>query len=292
MSIHFGPAGNSESFYAAGRKATVQMPGWLHQQGLNAYEYQCGRGVKVSEKTARALGAKAREYGISLSLHAPYYINLANPDAEKQQKTMEYILQSCQAAHWMGAGRVVIHSGAVMKATREQALGVAMQVLRTAQQAVDACGYGHIHLCPETMGKINQLGNLEEVLALCSIDERILPTVDFGHLNARTQGGMSQIKHFAAALDAMENALGHERAKVFHSHFSKIAYTKGGEKCHLTFEDEQYGPEFAPLAELVCRRGLTPTFICESAGTQTEDALEMKRLYEACVQQEKESDCT
>ncbi|MGI6030198.1 MAG: TIM barrel protein [Eubacteriales bacterium] len=282
VGIHFGPAGNSDSFYAAGNKSTLQMPGYLEQQGLNAYEYQCGRGVKITEKTACALGEKARVHGVALSLHAPYYINLANPDPEKQEATWNYILQSCQAAQWMGAERVVIHSGAVMKQTRAQALEVALGVLREAQRRVDEAGLGEVRLCPETMGKIGQLGDLEEVLTLCSLDERMLPTLDFGHLNARTIGGCHTYQQLKEVLEAVENRLGRDRLRIFHSHFSKIEYTpKGGEKRHLTFADTLYGPEFEPLSELVYQKGLEPTFICESAGTQTEDAREMRRLFES-----------
>ena len=72
-----------------------------------------------------------------------------------------------------------------------------------------------------------------------------------------------------------------EVAKQFHAHFSRIAYTKGGEKCHLTFADTEYGPPHEPLLALLKERGLTPTIICESAGTQAEDAAELAKTYAA-----------
>ena len=132
------------------------------------------------------------------------------------------------------------------------------------------------------MGKFNQLGDLEEVLSLCRMEERFLPCIDFGHLNARTLGGMNSREAFAALLDRMEAMLGEERARIFHAHFSKIEYTgQGGEKRHLTFSDTQYGPEFSPLGELIAKRGLSPRVICESAGTQTEDALAMQQCYQS-----------
>ncbi len=112
------------------------------------------------------------------------------------------------------------------------------------------------------------------------MDQRFLPCIDFGHLNARTLGRMSTREDFAAALDMVENKLGRERAGRFHSHFSKIEYTSsGGEKRHLTFADTQYGPDCEPLMELIAQRGYHPTFICESAGTQTEDAATMQTIY-------------
>ncbi len=281
MTAKFGPAGNSDSFSATHR-SSLDAPKWLAELGLDCYEYQCGKGVHVGEDTARKLGEKAVEAGIRLSLHAPYFINLANPDPESLAKTIGYILQSCQAARWMGAQRIVIHSGALMKRTRRQALDTALESLRAVLLACDEAGYGDLTLCPETMGKINQLGDLDEVLELCGLDERLLPCVDFGHLYARSLGADDGAEAFERMLDKMAAALGEDRAQRFHSHFSRIEFTpNGGEKCHRTFADHGgFGPDPAPLMALVAKRGWTPTFICESAGTQAEDALTMKTLYQ------------
>ena len=282
MGAKFGPAGNADIFSKV-KKSSVDAPAWLADFGLDCYEYQCGKGVNVGEETARKLGAKAVEHKIALSLHAPYFINLANPDPESLRKTCGYILSACRAADWMGATRVVIHSGALMKRTRREAQEIALPSLQEVIRVCDGEGYGHITLCPETMGKINQLGDLDEVLEMCTLDERLIPCVDFGHLYARSLGVMEGAEACESMLDRMEEVLGAERAAVFHSHFSKIEFTlKGGEKCHRTFADNGgYGPEWPPLAAAVARRGWSPTFICESAGTQAEDALEMKRVYES-----------
>ncbi len=280
MIARFGPAGNSDSFYEAGNKATVQAPAWLHAQGLTAYEYQCGRGVRVSEDTAREMGRLAAEYGIQISLHAPYFISLASADPEKRDNSIRYILESARAVTAMGGTRIVAHPGGLGGLSRAEATALASVTLRRAQEALDAEGLSAVHICPETMGKINQLGDLEEVLTFCQLDERFLPCIDFGHLNSRTLGGINTREAFAAVLDRVTDVLGTERAAQFHSHFSKIEYTGGGEKRHLTFADTVYGPEPQPLMQLVRERGLTPTFICESDGTQAEDACTLKRLYE------------
>ncbi len=277
MSAVFGPAGNADSFPY---KSSVDAPKWIAAQGLDVYEYQCGKGVNVREETAQKLGAAAREAGIALSLHAPYFINLANPNPESLQKTIGYIVSACEAAEWMGARRVVIHSGALMKRTRREAMEIAIPSLKAVIAACDEAGYGHIALCPETMGKINQLGDLDEVLELCTLDERLIPTVDFGHLYARTLGELEGHEACVKMLDRIQEVLGENRARTFHSHFSKIQFTpNGGEKMHLTFQQEDFGPDPAPLMAEVARRNWSPTFICESAGTQAEDALTMKRMY-------------
>ena len=282
MSAKFGPAGNSDSF-SKQYKSSLDAPGWIASLGLSCYEYQCGKGVHVGEETARKLGQRAREAGIALSLHAPYFINLANPDPEALKKTIGYITDACLAADRMGAERVIIHSGALMKRTRREALDIALKSLRAVIDACDERGFGHIALCPETMGKINQRGDLDEVLELRALDERLVPCIDFGHLYARSLGAEDGQEAFDRMLSRLEAVLGPVRAGGFHSHFSHIQFTpNGGEKCHRTFaDDDGYGPQWEPLAREVARRGWSPTFICESAGTQAEDSAEMQRIYQS-----------
>ena len=282
MKALFGPAGNGELFYKSGHKASEEMPEFLKNYGLDAYEYQCGNGVRIGEEAAKRIGEAAKNSNIVISLHSPYYINLANPDEEKRQNSINYIIQSMNAVKAMGGNRVVVHSGALQKMTREEALSHAIDTVRMAVCEADKLGFSDIHMCIETMGKINQLGNLDEVLELCSLDDRLLPTIDFGHLNARTLGGLNSYDSFLEIFDKIENKLGNDRLKIFHSHFSKIEYTKGGEKKHLTFEDTQFGPTFDYVAEIVYKKNLSPIFICESAGTQIEDALTMKKTLKSC----------
>ncbi|MCI8622355.1 MAG: TIM barrel protein [Provencibacterium sp.] len=281
MSARFGPAGNSESFRKMGYKKTLDVPDYLVKMGLNHYEYQCGRGVRISEEQAKAFGEKSREQGISLSLHAPYYISLSGIEEEKRLGSIEYILQSVRAAKAMGAQRVVVHSGSCAKLSREAALELSKDTLRRALEALDAEGLGNVALCPETMGKTGQLGTLEEVLELCKTDDRLIPCIDFGHLYARTFGALNGSEGYEKILTSTRNALGEDRMRVFHSHFSRIAFTEtGGEKMHLTFADEEFGPEYPPLLEWIDRWNLSPIIVCESAGTQAEDAKAMKEFYE------------
>ena len=278
MEIKFGPAGNAQSFAEAGFKATVDAPRWLHEMGLNAYEYQCGRGVNIGEETARKIAAQAALHDIAMSLHAPYYINLSNRDEERVQKNIGYVLASCQAATWLGADRIVVHTGGVGKQSRTKAFENTKENVRDILNAVEQAGYTTT-ICLETMGKQSVIGSAKEIFELVALDDRLLPCIDFGHLNARTCGKCSTEEEFAQVLDLMENTIGTERARVFHSHFSHIEYGPKGEVRHLTFADKQYGPDFAPLAKLIAQRGWTPRFICESAGTQAEDAKQMMDMY-------------
>lgn len=280
MSAKFGPAGNCDSF-SAKHKSSLDAPGWIRQFGLDCYEYQCGKGVRVSEEMAGTMKQRSEKNGITISLHAPYFINLANPAAESLEKNIGYVLAACRAVDAMGGRRVVVHSGTLMKRPRREALEIAKESLKRIVSACDDEGFGHITLCPETMGKTNQLGDLDEVLELCQMDERLVPCVDFGHLYARSLGVDEGREATARMLDKMQSALGEERARAFHSHFSMIEYTRpGGEKCHRTFDNNGgFGPNYKPLMEEIARRSWGPTIICESAGTQAEDARTMKQYY-------------
>lgn len=276
----FGPAGTAESFKAMGYKKSTQLGEYLTKFDLDHFEYQCGQGVRVSESSAKEIGAALAAAGITVSVHAPYFISLSSVEEEKRLNSINYILDSAKAVNAMGGDRIVIHSGSCSKMTREEALELAKDTMKRARAALIEAGLEHIHCCPETMGKINQLGDLNEVMELCRVDDTFIPCIDFGHLNARTLGSITGADEYAAILDTIENKLGSDRLKIFHSHFSKIEYTeKGGEKKHLTFDDTIYGPQFEPLMELVYKKSLSPTFICESAGTQTEDAAAMKKYY-------------
>ena len=280
MPARFGPAGNSDAF-SSKHKSTLDAPSYLKEYGLDHYEYQCGRGVRVSDKLAQDLKANAEKAGITLSLHAPYFISLSSLEEEKRDNSINYILQSCDAAKRIGADRIVIHSGSCAKMAREKALELAKDTLMRARRTAIEQGFEDIIFCPETMGKVNQLGDLHEVMELCRLDDSFLPCIDFGHLNARTFGGIKAKEDFEAILDEIGNRLGSDRLKIFHSHFSKIVFTvPGGEKRHVTFDDnEGFGPDFEPLMELVAQKGLEPVFISESAGTQDKDALTMKKYY-------------
>ena len=280
--ILFGPSGNSEQFYEAGYKHTYEAMAWIRGMGLGAYEYSFGRGVRIGEQTAAVVREKARENEIAMSVHAPYFINLATDDPEKREKNLQYFLESAKAAKWLGADRVIFHPGSCAKLDRALAFDMTKRNFAWILQQLDEAGQGDLTYCPETMGKINQLGDLDEVLELCALDGRLVPCIDFGHLYARSLGADDGEAAFSRMLDRVAEVLGPDRAGAFHSHFSHIEFTpKGGEKCHRTFDDDDgYGPSWPPLAAEIACRGWSPTFICESAGTQAEDARTMKETYQ------------
>ena len=279
MNPRFGPAGNGDDFTAAGLKSTAQAPAWLETLGLTAYEYQCGRGVRLGEDAAAAIAAEAAAHGVAVSVHAPYFISLASAEEEKRDNSVTYILDSARAVTMLGGDRIVVHPGGLGGRSRQEATALATETLLRAQRALDGAGLSGVHVCPETMGKINQLGDLEEILTFCEAEERFLPCVDFGHLNCRVQGALNSTGAFLQVLDRIADRIGEERMRRMHVHFSKIEYTAGGEKRHLTFEDTVFGPEPRHLIEALYTRNAAPVVICESSGTQARDAAAMADMW-------------
>lgn len=279
MSTRFGPAGRGDSFETLGYRQMPQVAEYLAHFGLTAYEYQCGRGVKVNQASLEELGRLGAEQGIQFSLHAPYYISMASEEEEKRQNSLRYLEESAQALAMLGGNRIIFHAGTYGKQPPKQALAKTADMLAQARQMLDDKGYAHMHLCPEVMGKYSQIGDLEDIIWLCKADKRHIPCVDFGHLNCRRQGEMKTAQDFAQAVDAIGEGLDAERARTFHVHFSKIEYTAAGEKRHLTFEDTQYGPRFEPFVQTIVDKNLSLVVICESRGTQSEDAQSMLKHY-------------
>ncbi len=175
--------------------------------------------------------------------------------------------------------RVVFHPGSASKIDRGEALSNAKRSLGEIISRLDGEGLSAVTLCPETMGKLNQLGDLNEVIALCDLNARLVPAIDFGHLHARSMGGLNAISDYALILEALTAGLGFERVKHMHVHFSQLEFTSGGEKKHHNF-GEGFGPDFEPLARICVEKGFEPVFICESQGKMAEDAVAMKAIWE------------
>lgn len=277
--IRFGPSGNSNSFYNEGNKHTVDAPKWLNQKGLTAYEYSFGRGINISDATANSIGQKAMQYGVEISVHAPYYINFANPSDEMVEKSYYYVINSILKLQQFGGNRVVFHPATVGKASRADAVSLASKRLQIMADKIIENGFQNYIICPETMGKINQIGDLKETVEFCKLAPFYYPCIDFGHLNARSLGEIRTKQDYKDIINYMLDNLGFEKTSNMHIHFSKIEYGKGGEVRHLTFEDNVYGPQYEPLMEVLFENNLEPFIVCESDGTQAEDALTMLTKY-------------
>ena len=277
--IKFGPSGNCESFYAEGFSHTEESAAFVKKRGLDCFEYSFGRGVRMSEDKAISIGEAFAKEGVEISAHAPYFINFANPDDEMAAKSYGYVLDTAKALKLMGGKRVVFHPAAQGKASREEAVALTEDRLKILRDYIYLNDMQDMMFCPETMGKLAQIGTVEEVVRFCKVDPIYTPCVDFGHINAREQGSLVTVDDYKSRLEYMIAELGFDRMEHFHVHFSKIMYSAKGEVKHLTFADTVYGPEFEPLALALKVLGLKPYIVSESAGMQAEEAEMMKKIY-------------
>ena len=277
--IKIGPSGNSNSFYGEGHKHTKEAAAWLQARGLTAFEYSFGRGVHIGAETAAEIRAEFGRCGIEISSHAPYYTNFANPDEEMIKKSFGYVRQSVIAENTFGGKRTVFHPAACGKVSRSEAVETTKRNIARLMEYLSDVGFDFI-LCPETMGKMNQIGTMEEIVEFCKLDEKLYPCFDFGHINSYTRGGIKGYGDYKRIIDYTADNLGDEKTKNIHVHFSKIMYGEKGELKHLTFADEKYGPEFEGFAKVISEYRMTPFLICESDGTMAEDAMTMKRILE------------
>ena len=278
--VLFGPSGCGEEYYNEGYKGIIDVPEWLNKKGLDAYEYSFGHGYQMTTELAKKAGEKFKEFDIKLSLHAPFYINFANPNPEMYEKTQGYIYTGIKFLKAFGADRLIFHPASCGNLKREDALALtADRFAETFGQLEQKGELDGLLMCPETMGKSMQIGSYKEVIDLCKINNKLVPTFDFGHINSLEQGSLKTKNDFKRVLDYSLDSIGFEKTSNCHIHFSKIQYGAKGEIKHLNYDDQVYGPEFDNLAEVLVEYNLSPRVICESMSMMPHDALIMKKIY-------------
>lgn len=273
MSLLFGTAGTPMS-----SKGTDSISGITRvcELGLGCMELEFVRGVKMGEKTARAVHEAAKQLDIRLSVHAPYYINL-NSEGETLEASKVRIMNSARIGAICGAKSVVIHAGFMQKYPRDVVYERIKKAIVEIMEKLKSAGVD-ITLRIETMGRGSQFGSLEEVLAITEVDG-VLPCIDFAHLHAVT-GKNNSREEFASILSRVEEKLGRQGLDDMHIHVSGIEYSDKGEKNHLIFSESDF--KYKELAQAFLDFDIKGLVICESPNLEG-DALVLKREYDASV---------
>jgi deoxyribonuclease-4 len=257
MRILFGNAGSAGLGNEEGVKHSKEL-------GLDAMEVEFTYGVKMSNASAKRVGEIAKKLGIKLSVHGPYYINLASKEKAKLNASKKRILQSCERAHYLGASPVVFHSGFYQGRDEKEVYKIIKEQIIDLQKTIKKNKW-KVKLAPETTGKKSQFSGLDDLLRLkretkCDI------CVDFAHLFAREAGKidfneiMKKIKH-----------LPH-----IHCHFSGITYTPKGERSHKLL-DKRF---FIPLAKAIKKHKPKSMIIINESPDVFGDAVKMKKWFE------------
>ena len=261
----FGPAGVPPLFRVLGARLS-DVPGLLREEGLDAFEYQAvrwGQKPQMKQEDAEKLGAEARENDVLLSLHGSYYVNLCGKK-EVVEASKRRLIACATAADWMGAYVVVFHMGFYGRVEKSYAFRNCVNALKDIIEAMSSLGIRKVKLGPETMGRIFQLGTLDEVLTICEEVEQTQLVIDWGHLHARHRGLFRKIDDFRAVIEQVEKRLGTQVVRNMHCHFTKIEFTDKGERRHHILDEPKYGPDFRMLAEVIAEFNLRPVIICET----------------------------
>ncbi len=260
----FGPAGIPPMFRLMGA-TTADVPKLLHEEGLDALEYQASRwGPKpqIKQQDAQKLGGEAKKNDVKLSMHGSYFINLSGKK-EVVEASKRRLIACATAADWMNAYVVVFHTGFHGKFEKDYAFKTCLIALKEVSTEMKSLGL-KVKLGPETMGRKFQVGTLDEILTINQEVEGTQLVIDWGHLHALHQGTLKKVEDFRAVAEKVEQKLGTEVLRSMHCHFSKIEFSNQGEKRHHTLDEEKFGPEFRLLAEVIADFGMHPTMICES----------------------------
>jgi len=272
MSLLFGTAGTPHS---SGGTDSISGVRRVHELGLGCMELVFVRGVKMGEKTARTVYDIAKQLGIRLSVHAPYYINL-NAEGATLEASKERILASARIGQICGAKSVVIHAGFIQKFPRYTVYERIKKALIEIRDKLVSEGV-NITLRVETMGRLSQFGTLDEALSITEVDG-VLPCIDFSHLHA-VSGKNNSRDEFASILSRIEEKLGRKGLDDMHIHVSGIDYSEKGEKNHLLFAESDF--QYNELMQAFVEFDIKGMVICESPNLE-DDALVLKREYRKC----------
>ncbi|MHA1819361.1 MAG: TIM barrel protein [Promethearchaeota archaeon] len=289
------PAVNKKNFIVErnGRRVKgkrEEIPKYLSKLGLNLYEYNAGRGIKFKAKAdLEEFRKECEKYDLMVTLHAPYYISLCSDNPETLKRSIERIGESLQAAVWLNAKRIVVHPGSYgKKRSKQENLKLVIKSLKEGIEKAysedkfkeDSKYFKDVYICPETMGKLGQLGTVEEVITICKEvgTDKCIPTIDFGHIYARSLGKIKDKNDFMKIFEMIEKELGSDVVKYLHIHYSHVEYTQRGEKEHHPNSDTKWGPKYEPLLELIWEAGYHPTIVVESPDLE-DDAVQLMKYY-------------
>jgi deoxyribonuclease-4 len=282
----FGPAGIPPIFRILGAQS-FDVPRLLREEGLDAFEYQAvrwGQKPQMKQEDAERLGVEARKNDVLLSMHGSYYVNLSGKK-EVVEASKRRIVACATAARWMGAYVVVFHMGFYGRFEKSYAFRSCVNALKDIVATMNSLGIRNVKLGPETMGRVYQVGSLDEILTICEEVEQTQLVIDWSHLHARHQGRFRKAEDFRAVVEEVERRLGTEAAKDMHCHFSKIEYTDKGERRHHVLDEARYGPDFEMLAEVIAEFNMRPVMICETPILDV-DAMKMRDILKKVTEKQ------
>jgi len=280
-------------FGTVGSPSTTPPPGGtplaisnIRQLGLDHLEIAWVQSVRVSDETCATIKAAAEKQRVTLSIHAPYYINLNSQTSELMAKSDERLLTAARKGFLAGAKDIIFHPGSYHSQPPEQVYERAKEKLLELtgilrEEKVD------VLLRPETMGKSAMFGTLEEVVQLSKDVPGVAPCIDWAHLHARRgDGTFNSYDEFAAGLETIKRVLGEDGLHKLHFHISGIAYTAKGEKEHLPLNEADI--RYKELLQAFVDYGVAGTAAIEAPEPfHVADALTFQATYRRLIEGDK-----
>jgi deoxyribonuclease-4 len=243
--------------------------------GLQALELGWVQSVRVSEETCAAIKQNASEQGVSVSVHAPYFINL-NAMKDEWPKSRKRLMDAAHYGNLAGATDIIFHPGSYFENPPADVLKIAIPRLKACVDELRKKG-NPVTIRPETMGKSAMLGSFDDTLEMSKAIDGVQPCLDFAHLHARPgDGTMNTYDEWSAVLKAYEKALGKAALKKLHIHLSGIEYGPKGEKNHLKLAEADL--DLKALFRALHDAGGAGRILCESP-IMEEDAQNMKKAW-------------
>jgi deoxyribonuclease-4 len=242
--------------------------------GLDCLEIEFVKGIKMGRDMAEEISREAQRLNISLSVHAPYSINLNSPEEGKRLVSQERILNSARLAALCGAKSLIFHPGYYGTSTSKESFETIKKGLQEVVSILKS-ERNPVILRPETMGKRTQFGTLKEILFLCREVDGTLPCIDFSHIHAR-EGKANSYLEFHRILRKISKKLGDKSLKNFHAHISGAEYSDKGEIKHLNLNESDF--RYDEWIQALKDFNVSGKIISESP-IQEKDAVLLKNLY-------------
>ncbi|MDP4144783.1 MAG: TIM barrel protein [Bacillota bacterium] len=243
---------------------------YLKNIGLDAMELPFVRSVNVTEKNKDEILQSKIENNFYLSAHGSYFINLNADEDEKQEKSLERIINGAEALSKVQGRSLIFHPGFYLKDSKEE-------TFNTIKENLMKLPYFGVDYRLETTGKGTQFGSLEENVQICKEVKTCKLCIDFSHVHARNNGSIKGYDDFIGMLEYVKNELGEEAITDLHVHLSGINYSVKGEKNHLPFQESDF--KYEDCMRAFKDFGVKGCIICESPLLE-KDALLIKEIYE------------
>lgn len=295
--MRFGVAGFPPAFRNKYKNKDQFVFEWLFEQGLNAFEYQMTYGPRTKPEKCLEFKSLSKDYDISITVHASYFIVFTSDDKDKIAKSTDTLLRTFDLCETLESKKIILHPGSLYGTSEKDAC---KRFIDNFSKFTDNLGQTDIEVSLETAGKRGQLGSVEDIIYLVKHTKNTSPCIDFGHVHARTCGTLETKEAIVDIFKDLKAEHYFDQPNKIHFHYTPIEFGPQGEKMHkaiddidsnntptiddyineiASFEPKPYYPRFEPVSEALKEFNVDCTIISETHDSQEKGALALKNAY-------------